>query len=134
MHTLLKQNTGASTDSTENLRKKRSPSCLLGVEVEFKHFVFRPRQLDLTELHCQNLVLIAVANEARPAATHPTINLLKLFYFNHIVMYYDDCFLFFFLPSMCFLFFFYGVCLKMFCMSSYCDVLYIRHYFQRTSC
>ena len=72
MHTLLKQNTGASTDSTENLRKKRSPSCLLGVEVEFKHFVFRPRQLDLTELHCQNLVLIAVANEARLAATHPT--------------------------------------------------------------
>ena len=50
-------------------------------------------------------------------------------------MYYDDCFLFFFWPSMCFLLFFMVcVCLKMFCMSSYCDVLYIRHYFQRTSC
>ena len=79
MNTLLKQNTGAFTDSTENLRKKKNPSCLLGVEVEFEglirslqHFVFRPRQPHLTELRCQNLVLIAVAKEARLAATHPT--------------------------------------------------------------
>ena len=60
MNTLLKQNTGASTDSTENFRKKKNPSCLLGVEVEFEglirslqYFVFRPRQPHLTELHCQ---------------------------------------------------------------------------------
>ena len=79
MNTLLKQNTGASTDSTENLRKKKIPSCLHSVEVEFEglirslqKFVFRPRQLHLTELHCQNLVLIAVAKEAQPAATHLT--------------------------------------------------------------
>ena len=39
-----------------------------------------------------------------------TINLLKLFYFNHIVMYYDDCFLFFFLQSMYFLLFLFMVC------------------------
>ena len=41
-------------------------------ELILQHFVFRPRQPHLTELHCQNLVLIAVAKEARPAATHPT--------------------------------------------------------------
>ena len=58
---------------------EKNPSCLLEVEVEFEgltrslqHFVFRPRQPHLTELRCQNLVLIAVAKEARPAATHPT--------------------------------------------------------------
>ena len=79
MNTLLKQNTGGSTDSTENLRNKKNPSCLLGVEVKFEglmrslqYFVFRPRQPHLTELHCQSLVLIAVAKEARPAARHPT--------------------------------------------------------------
>ena len=36
------------------------------------------------------------------------------FYFNHIVMYYDDCFLFFFLPSMCFLLFFMVCVLRCF--------------------
>ena len=78
-YTLLKQKTGASTDSTKNVRKNKNPSCLPGVEVEFEglirslqYFVFRPRQLHLTELHCQNLVLIAVAKEARPVATHAT--------------------------------------------------------------
>ena len=64
MNTLLKQNTGASTDSTENLRKKQIPSCLVGVEVEFEglihslpYFVFRPGQPHLTELHCQIKIL-----------------------------------------------------------------------------
>ena len=79
-YTHLKQETGASTDSTKNVRKKKkNPSCLPGVEVEFEglirssqRFVFRPRQPHLTVLHCQNLVLIAVAKEARPAASHPT--------------------------------------------------------------
>ena len=78
-YTLLKQKTGASTDSTKNVRKKKNPSCLPGVEVEFEglirslqHFVFWPRQPHLTELHCQNLVLIAVAKEAQPVAMHPT--------------------------------------------------------------
>ena len=59
--------------------REKNPSCLFGVEVEFEglirslqHFVFRPRQPHLTELHCQNLVLIAVAMETRPAATHST--------------------------------------------------------------
>ena len=32
------------------------------------------------------------------------------FYFNHIVMYYDDCFLCFFLPSKCFLLLFFLWC------------------------
>ena len=41
-------------------------------ELILQHFVFRPRQPHLTELHCQNLVLTAVSKEARPAATHPT--------------------------------------------------------------
>ena len=79
MNTILKQKTDASTNSTKNVREKKNPSSLLGVEVEFEgltrslqHFVFRPRQPHLTELHCQNLVLIAVAKEARPAATYPT--------------------------------------------------------------
>ena len=78
-YTLLKQKTGASTNSTKSVRKKKNPSCLLGVEMEFEglirslqHFVFWPRQPHLTVLHCQNLVLIAVAKEARPVATHPT--------------------------------------------------------------
>ena len=77
-YTLLKQKTGASTNSTKSVRKKKNPSCLPGVEVEFEglirslqHFVFRPRQPLLTDLHCQNLVLIVVAKEAWPAATHP---------------------------------------------------------------
>ena len=53
----------------KNVRKKKNPSCLIR---SLQHFVFRPTQPHLTELHCQNLVLIAVAREARPAATHPT--------------------------------------------------------------
>ena len=58
MNTLVKQKTEASTNSTKNVRKKKNPSRLLGVEVEseglkriLQHFVFRPRQPHLTELH-----------------------------------------------------------------------------------
>ena len=43
-----------------------------GVTRSLQHFVFQPRQPHLTELHCQNLVLITVAKEARLAATHAT--------------------------------------------------------------
>ena len=63
---------------TKQVKQEKNSSCPLGVAVEFEvtrglqHFVFRPRQPHVTELHCQNLVLIAVTKEARPAATHPT--------------------------------------------------------------
>ena len=43
-----------------------------GLTRSLQHFVFHRRQPHLSELRCQNLVLIAVAKEARPAATHPT--------------------------------------------------------------
>ena len=38
-YTLLKQKTGASTNSTKSVRKKKNPSCLLGVEMEFEGLI-----------------------------------------------------------------------------------------------
>ena len=60
------------------------------------------------------------------------------FYFNHNyrhVLWWLFSLLFFCHLSAFFFFFsLVCVCLKIFCMFSFCDVLYIRHYFQRTSC
>ena len=80
-YTLLKQKTGASTDSTKNVRKKKkpvmSPWCRSGVRrpnTELTAFCVpaKTAALDCAPLPKSCTDCIAVAKEARPAASQPT--------------------------------------------------------------